>query len=262
MRTYRVPSVERAFKILDEIGSAGKGLTLAEVTEKTGIAKTTAFMVLTVLERVDAVRQVEGRYFLGSHLATLGGQALQRFDFRSIAEPVMEELSQKTGFTVHLGVLDHRNVIFVGKIESEGFIRFSSYVGLAQPFHVSSLGKAIVAFLPSDRIDELLKYPLERRTPYTITDPQDLREALAVIKAQGYAVEDEEDEEGVRCIGAPIFDHRNDVAGAISVTAVRADLPVESFPAVSQLVIQAAQRVSQRLGASLRLDVVPRAGDD
>ena len=250
MRSYRVPSVERAFTILDEVGLAVQGLSLVEVTEKTGYAKTTVFMLLTVLERLGALRQVEGRYFLGGHLASLGGQALQRLDLRSIADPVMRSLSEQTGFTVHLGVLEKCQVVFIGKIEHEGFIRFSSYVGLSQPFHVSSLGKAIAAFLPEDRINELLQCPLDRRTRYTITERTDLLEALKVIRTQGYAIEDEEDAEGVRCIGAPIFDHDAAAVGAISVTAVRTGLPVEAFPEVSRLVVGSAQEISESLGTT------------
>lgn len=249
MRSYRVPSVERAFSILDEVGLAPRGLALMEITEKTGYAKTTVFMLLTVLERLGALRQVEGRYFLGGHLAALGGQALQRLDFRTVADPVMRSLSEQTGFTTHLGVLERCQVLFVGKIEHEGFIRFSSYVGLSQPFHVSSLGKAIAAFLPEERMTELLQCPLERRTRYTITEPNALLQAMQVIRRQGYAVEDEEDAEGVRCIGAPVFDHHGAVIGAVSVTAVRAELPVEAFPDVSRQVVAAAQQISQSLGA-------------
>ncbi len=248
MRSYRVPSVERAFVIMDQIGLAPRGLSLMEITEQTGFPKTTVFMLLTVLERLGALRQVEGRYFLGSHLATLGGQALRRLDLRTVADPVMRRLSEQTGFTVHLGVLEQCEIIFIGKIEHEGFIRFSSYVGLAQPFHVSSLGKAIAAFMPPERIESLLECQLKRRTRYTITDPESLRCALEVVRRQGYAVEDEEDEEGVRCIGVPIFDHNGDVVGAVSITAVRASLPVETFPQYSESVIQAGREISRLLG--------------
>lgn len=251
MQKYRVPSVERAFRIMDEIGLASQGLSLMQLTERTGLPKTTIFMLLTVLERIGALRQTKGQFYLGGHLATLGGQALQQLDLRVVAEPVMQSLSDRTGFTVHLGVLERGQVIFVGKIEHEGFIRFSSYVGLAQPFHVSSLGKAIAAFLPPDEIEPMLQRPLGRRTRYTITEPETLRRALEVVRSQGYAIEDEEDEEGVRCIGAPVFDHAGHVVAAVSITAVRADLPVEAFSDFSREVITAAREISQLLGSSV-----------
>ncbi len=253
MRNYRVPSVERAFIILDQVGLSPQGMSLTEITESTGFPKTTVFMLATVLERLAVLRQVEGRYFLGAHLATLGGQALQRLDLRTVADPVMRELCDQTAFTVHLGILEQCHVIFVGKVEHEGFIRFSSYVGMAQPFHVSSLGKAIAAFLPDERQIALTSCPLIQRTRYTITDPEALLKALAVVRLQGYAVEDEEDEEGVRCVGAPIFDHDQQVVGAVSITAVRTNLPVEAFPQTARLVIQAAEEISRLLG-SLKQD--------
>lgn len=249
MRNYRVPSVEKAFAMLDQIGRAPQGMSLAEITEITGFPKTTVFMLATALERIAVLRQVDGRYFLGGHLATLGGQALQRLDLRSVADPVMHRLCDQTGFTVHLGILEQCHVIFVGKVEHEGFIRFSTYVGLAQPFHVSSLGKAIAAFLPEDRLRALITCPLTRRTRYTITEPEAFLKAMEVVRRQGYAVEDEEDEEEVRCIGAPIFDHDGQVVGAVSITAVRTSLPVEGFSHTAQLVMQAAAEISRQLGA-------------
>lgn len=262
MRNYRVPSVERAFAVMDEIGIASNGLSLTELIERTGFAKTTVFMLVTVLERIGALRLVGGRYYLGGHLATLGGQAVKRLDLRNVAEPVMQSLSDRTRFTVHLGVLDRCHVVFIGKVEHEGFIRFSSYVGLTQSFHVSSLGKAIAAFLPEERFNTLLQCPLERRTPYTITSPDVLRRAIDAVRKQGYAVEDEEDEMGVRCVGAPIFDHSGQVVGAVSVTAVRADLPVESFPVISEQVISAAEDISAQLGGSYpRTDLATRSDE-
>lgn len=240
--------VRRAFRILDEISRAPSGLTLADIVAGTGFAKSTTFLTLAELHVVGAVRHEQDRYFLGPHLATLGGQALYRLDLRTVALPHMQRLVEATGFSSHLGILDQCNVIFIGKVENANFIRFSTYIGMAQPFHLSSLGKAIAAFLPPAELDALLTCPLVQRTPFTITDPSELRSRLEMARQQGYAFEDEEDAEGVRCVGAPIFDAERQVVAAVSVTAVRSSLPVELFSKIGGLVVKAAAAISRDLG--------------
>lgn len=250
-RTYRVPSVERAFRILEEISAAPNGLGLADITERTGFPKTTVYMLLTVLRDLGVLRQDDAQYVLGPVLAKLGGQALRRLDLRPLAMPYMQRLVEQTGFTSHLGVLRGQDLIFVAKVESEGFIQFSTYPGMTQAFYLSSLGKAIAAFLPEPELEALLaNCTFVRKTNYTITDAAMFRRVAAIIRRQGYAVEDEENEEGIRCIGAPVFDHEGRVIAAISVTALRNHLPVEDFPRVAQLVMEAANGLSREMGCS------------
>lgn len=250
-RTYRVPSVERAFQILEEVGRVTSGMTLAEVTERTGIPKTTAFMLVSVLRDMGVLAQHDAQYVLGPMLAKLGGQALRRMDLRAVAGAHMQRLAEQTGFTSHLGVLSGQELIFIDKVESERFIQFLTYPGMSQQFYLSSLGKAIASFLPEEELETLLeRCRFIRKTNYTITDATAFRQIAAAIRSQGYAIEDEENEDGVRCIGAPIFDHDGRVAAAISVTALRSHLPVESFPRVAAMVIAAANGVSQQMGCS------------
>lgn len=247
MRSYKLPPIERAFTVLDLIAAAPAGLSLSEITELAGFPKTTAFVVVSALRDQGALRLEGTQYFLGPKLAELGGKAVQRLDVRAVAMPHMQKLSEQTGFTVHLGVLEGTQVVFVEKVEGGGFIRFGTYVGLSQPFHLSSLGKAIAAHLPQDKLEEMLRVPFIRRTRYTTTDPVAFQDMLAAVRQQGFAVEDEENEEGVRCIGAPIFDGSGIVA-AISITAVRSQLPAESFTPVGAFVVQAANGISAELG--------------
>lgn len=250
-RTYRVPSVERAFQVLEVISQSPNGLTLSEITERTGIPKTTAFMLVSVLRDMGVLGQHDAQYMLGPILAKLGGQALRRLDLRTLAAPYMQRLMEQTGFTSHLGVLTGQELIFIDKVESERFIQFLTYPGMSQPFYLSSLGKAIASFLPAEEFEALLAgCPFVRKTDYTITDADAFRRIASVIRAQGYAIEDEENEEGVRCIGAPIFDRDGRPAAAISITALRSQLPVEDFPQVAALVIEAANGVSLQMGCS------------
>ncbi|MDA8346939.1 MAG: IclR family transcriptional regulator [Thermaerobacter sp.] len=251
MATYKAPPIERAFAVLELVGAASSGLTLADLVEATELPKTTVFVVVSSLRDLGALRLEDTRYFLGPKIAELGGQAVQRMDIRSVALPHMQRLAEQTGLTVHLGVLGGSTVHFVAKVETEGFIRFNTYVGLTQPFHLSSLGKAIAAYLPEEQLEAALRTPLVRRTRYTTTEPATFRDHLLAVRRLGYAVEDEENEEGVRCIGAPIFDGSGNVA-AVSVTAIRSQLPVEAFADTSTLVMSAANAISGDLGGAVR----------
>lgn len=251
MATYKAPPIERAFAVLELVGAAPTGLTLADLVEATKLPKTTVFLVVASLRDLGALRLEDTRYFLGPKIAELGGQAVHHMDIRAVALPHMQRLAEQTGLTVHLGVLGGANVHFIAKVETDGFIRFNTYVGMSQPFHLSSLGKAIAAYLPEDELEEALREPLVRRTRYTTTDPVTFRDHLVAVRRQGYAIEDEENEEGVRCIGAPVFDGSGNVA-ALSVTAIRSQLPVESFPDTAARVMAAADAISAELGGVVR----------
>ena len=249
MRTYKAPPIERAFTVLELVGAASSGLSLADLVESMGLPKTTVFVVVSSLRDLGALRAEGNRYFLGPKIAELGGQAVHRMDIRTVALPHMQRLAEQTGFTVHLGTLEGSDVHFIAKVEGGGFIRFNTYVGMSQRFHLSSLGKAIAAYLPEEPLMEALREPLIRRTRYTTTDVSAFREILAVVRRQGYAVEDEENEEGVRCIGAPVFDGSGNIF-AVSVTAIRSQLPVEAFADTATLVIAAANAISAEVGGA------------
>jgi DNA-binding IclR family transcriptional regulator len=127
-------------------------------------------------------------------------------------------LRDRTGETVHLGVLEAGQVVYVEKLESPGPLRMASMVGRIVPAHSTALGKAMLAYLPGAGGADRGEARLVRRTPNTITDPARLFQELAAIRARGYSIDNVENEEGIRCVGAAIFDHRGRVAGAVSVS--------------------------------------------
>lgn len=258
MRQDKRSPIERAFRVLDVVAAEAHGLSLADIVRTLELPKTTVFMVVSSLRAVGALRLEGDRLMLGPTVAKLGRQAVERMDLRTVALPHMGQLAEQTGLTVHLGLLVGPNVTFVGKVEGPSFIRFNTYVGLVQPFHISSLGKAIAAYLPEAELDELLKEPLARYTPYTTTDPAALKRNLAMVRRQGYAVEDEEHEEGVRCVGAPIFGADGRVA-AVSVCAVRTQLPLDALVDTATLVMQVARKISSELG--IAPDLTADAGE-
>jgi DNA-binding IclR family transcriptional regulator len=181
----------------------------------------------------------DGKYTIGTKFLTLGAAILNKLDIRQLALPHMQKLMESTRFTVHLAILDQGEALFIEKLENQGFVKFSTYIGQRQLVHVSGVGKALAAYIPESLLHEILQAKgLPQKTENTITSVAEFKAVLKFIREQGYAVEDEEGELGVRCIGAPIFDAQNRLKAAISVTALRAEMTVTEIPLIGAKVKQ------------------------
>jgi DNA-binding IclR family transcriptional regulator len=254
----RVPSVERAFQILEVVAASPDGLPFSAIYKQTGCSKGTASARLAQLVRLRVLERVGQRYVLGSRMGRLRLPASDPRDVQEIAGPAMARLVEETGLTSHLGVLNGEELVVVRKLESDGFVRFSSYVGMVQPFYLSSMGKALFAFLPAEEADALAENcTFQLHTGRTISDAAALAREAQGIRRLGWALEDEESESGVRCIGAPIFDPMGKPIAAISVTATTAQLPPEAYSSTARHVLEAATAVSNLLGWR-----APSPGDD
>lgn len=249
-RQYSVPALEKAMAILELLGRATGTHTATEIHTTLGLPKATTFMILNVLERYQMVkRSADNRYTIGLKVYELGTRYLSRLDIVETARPHLELLVKQTQLTGHLGVLQGTSLIYADKEESTGMIRFSTFAGLRSDIHTSSLGKAIAAWLPEVELETLVsQMDLGRYTPNTIIDKAEFVAELARIRAEGYAVENEEGELGVRCVGAPIRDGRGGVVAAISVTGVLSQIPLDRIESLSVDVRGAADGVSRELG--------------
>jgi len=155
---------------------------------------------------------------------------------------------EKTGETVHLAILDENEVLYINKIESLKTIRMYSRVGRRGPVYCTGVGKALLAFQPSHKIEEIIASGLAPQTEHTIVDPETLRRHLADVRARGYAIDNEEIEIGLRCVAAPVRDHSGNVIASISVAGPSQRLTKERLISFSPDVIATADTVSQRLG--------------
>ena len=254
LRTYHVPALEKAIRILDLVAQSGRELAATEIATTLQIPRATTFIILTVLERYELLKKTDqGRYVIGVKLYKLGLSYIPELDIVKLARPHLERLMAETGFTSHLGILDDGRTLFVDKVEPNAFVRFSTFPGMRSDIHMSSLGKAIAAHLPPEQVTAIVtRVGLGAYTPKTITDTDRFAEELAHIRATGYAIEDEEGELNVRCVGAPIFGADGAVVAAISITALLSQLPESSFAATAAAVCAAACRVSKALGYSAK----------
>src|SRR3989441_6678261 len=248
---YKVQVLDRALAIIDALSAAEEDASLAELSEKVKLHKSTVHRLVTILEghRIIERDPRTGHYHLGLRLFELGTIAIGRFNIRERARPHLEHLLYEVEETVHLCALDAGEVLYLDKMEPVRSVRMASRIGRRNPAHCTSVGKAIMAFLPESETDDLLRqHGLKRMTAKTITTPSELKADLKLIRDRGYSIDNEENEEGVRCIGAAVLDHSGRPIAAISVSAPSFRLPMDKVPAVAASVCRAAAALSQESG--------------
>ncbi|MCR4431294.1 MAG: IclR family transcriptional regulator [Tepidanaerobacteraceae bacterium] len=245
-----VQSIERALKILEEMAEEREGLGVTEISRRLALHKSTVHRLLSTLMIFGYVEKdhYTEKYRLGMKLLYLGGAILERMDLRREAHELLKQLSKEVNETVHLVVPDGRSVIYVDKIDSSRTIRMYSQIGRRAPMHASAVGKVILAFYPEDFAREIVDEGLEKYTPKTITDPGELMEHLKTVRARGFAVDDEENEEGIRCIGAPIFDYSGKVVGALSISGSTVTVTPDKLNCFIEKAIECASRISKKMG--------------
>ncbi len=250
-REYSVQSVVRCFRIVDTIAGAEQEIGAQQISRLVGLHISTAFRFLQTLAQNGVLEQnpETGKYRLGLKLLAWGMQVLRQMDLRRDAIALLRELNEKTHETVHMCVYDRDAAIYIEKIESPAPLRGFSEVGKGAPLHCTGVGKVLMAGLSDQDLDSLLKrYPLRRFTPNTITQARAMKKELERIRAQGYAIDDEEHEPGIRCVAAPIRNHTGKVIASISIAGRTTSVTPARVPELIHTVRETAQRISARLG--------------
>jgi DNA-binding IclR family transcriptional regulator len=248
---YKVQVIDRAVGIIDALAGDRPDRGLTEIAEELHLHKSTVHRLLMILERHRMVEREPhtGRYRLGLRLFELGSLAIARFSIRERARHHLERLVADVDETVHLCVLDSGEVLYVDKIEPSRSVRMASRIGRRNGAHSSAVGKAIQAHLSESDVDDLLrKLGQGRFTARTIVTPADLKAELKAARKRGYAIDNEEGEEGVRCVGAAVLGHNGLPLAAISVSAPTFRLPMEKIPSVAAAVCAAARQLSAESG--------------
>lgn len=250
-RDYSIQSVERSFKILQAIAGAEEEIGTLEISAAVGLHISTVFRFLQTLAKARVVEQnaATGKYRLGLTLLTWGMQVLRQIDLRREAHPLLRALSEKTGETVHMTIYDRDAAIYIAKIEGTVPLRGFSEIGKGGPLHCTGVGKVLMAALSDKELAELLhRYPLQRFTPNTISERAELRTELKQIRAQGYALDNEEHEPGIRCVAAPIRNHTGAVVASISLAGRTTSVTLQRVPELIEVIKDTAKKISARLG--------------
>lgn len=245
--TTPVPALDKTVKICDYLFNS-PGATFSQIQQDLGLPKSSTSSLLNALVDHHLLRLEKGRFFLGLKLYEWGNRSLEQFDIRNVALPVLEKLREQTDLTCHLGILDEVAPIYVLKLENTQPIGIRTWVGKKLPLHSSGVGKALCAWLPAEKIDQLL--PEERLpsfTATTITSKTLLMQEFARIREQGWAFDNAEDSPGIYCIAAPVFNRSREVIAAVSISGVELQMPEDCIPRYSVLVREACQALSAKL---------------
>ncbi|MFI6929538.1 IclR family transcriptional regulator [Streptomyces sp. NPDC050287] len=226
------------------------GVTLTDLADGLGMSKSTVLRLVAPLRDVRLVDQDpdSGRYRLGPQNALLGQAYLERRDTRQITSPVLHRLSADSGETVHLVTFDPPEIVYIDKVESNQPVRMHSRIGNRQPAYCTATGKVFLAHSPDDVVEKVIAAGMPARTPATITTPERLREELARIRRRGYAVDDVENEQDIRCVAAPVHDHTGEVTTAVSVSGPAARVTRDRVQELGALIVAATGAITESLG--------------
>lgn len=248
-----IKSLDRAMEVFEYL-STTPGTTLSELSADTGQAPATAYRILVTLQARGLVEFDPGPqlWHIGPRAFVIGARYLRRTSLVERARPVLRRLMEATGETANLGIARDGDVLFVSQVETHASIRAFFPPGTLSPMHASGIGKAILSQLSPERRRALLPpSALQAFTGRTLTDHERLDADLAIAHARGFAIDDEEKTEGMRCIAAPVFDLHGEVVAGVSVSGPSARVSDAELPRLARAVTAAARDISGALGAGV-----------
>ena len=250
-----VQTIERTSLILDILGQNPQGISIRELSTKIKLPKGTTHRLVSSLAYFGYARQdpKTRNYSLGLKLVELGNLLLGQLDLRKEAEPFLRDLAERTKETVHMVFLDRDEIVYIDKVELDhnpGGLRMASRVGLRNPAHSCAVGKVLLSHLTEEELDHVIKEKgLPKRTENTIFNSSQLKEHLKLVRAQGYAIDDEENERGIRCIAAPIYNEAGKAVAAVSISGPAFQVTKKVIQeTLKKEVMETAFKISQRLG--------------
>ena len=241
----------KTLEVLEVLASAKEGLGVTEISRTLGLSKSTVHRILMALVNRQYVLkdEVTRRYRLGFKLLLLSSQVLDSLELRQLARPELVELANRSRETVHLVWLEGNEGVYVEKIDTPETIGLLSRVGKRVPLYSTAVGKSMLAFMDAERLNSYLqKVNLVPITPHTITDAEKLKEHLAQIRRQGFALDYQENRLGVICVAAPIFQANGQVIAAVSIAGPDFRFTLDKAKELGPVVKEAALSISRKLG--------------
>jgi IclR family acetate operon transcriptional repressor len=247
-------ATEKTLSVLDalDVARAGGASRLGDIAARAQLPKSTTHRILRRLVDRGYARSVgDGVYVLGPRVLTMASDMLHELDATVVARPIVRALHGEVGHTVHFAALSDDEAVYLDKLVDPGLpYQFASRVGGRIPLHCTAIGKALLAAMPPPEArDVLSRRELVRRTPNTLVSPEALDEELELVRSRGFAIDDEENERNIRCVGSAVLDHRGEPTHAISVSALTVELGLGDAVALGPRVMAAAREVSAALGA-------------
>lgn len=253
-------SLERALQIMCAFNTDKNAYTLTQLAEAVGLPKATTTRLCSTLVKYNFMKfdNESMQYSLGIKLFELGSVVYTSFSLKNIAYPYLHQLQVRSGKASFLGILDNDELVYLDKKEGMANpIRFASQVGNIRPPYFGMLGQVLMAYMPGDEVDRILeKKPLSAFTKRSITDPYEFREKLALIKKQGYAVDEGGSINGITGIAAPVHNFSGDVVAAVGVGFISSSLDDKGSEGLIAEVLKTAGLISREMGYN---GVLPRS---
>ena len=253
---YPIKVLDKSLSVLELLLQQGSAMNMTEISERLEIYPSTIHRILDTLKHWGYVEQDSHtqKYQLGLKALELGMAKLHQMDLVREAAPYLKELVNQCNETVHLGVLEEGEVLYLAKEESSQTIRMISYVGKRAPLHCTSLGKVLLAYLSAEERKKILgEKVLPRLTEKTITDKRELEKELNKVKKQGFALDRGENEKDVRCIAAPIRNYQGEVIAAVSISGPAFRIDVNTQNNLKEALLETSKKISKRLGYNGKL---------
>lgn len=255
-----VQAVQRGFAVIKAFSAENPSLSMADVAQRTGLARAVARRYLFTLAELGCVMEREGRFTLTPKVLDLGFTYLSTMSVASIAQPLMEKAVAELHESCSLSVLDGREVVYVGRVPAKRIMSVNLVVGSRLPAHATSMGKVLLAYLPPEELDRFFDgHPLTKLSSRTVCDEGALRQVLAEVRQRGWALAEQESEDGIRSVAAPIWERGGKVAAAMNISAhasrvSRAEICRRHLP----ILLEATRVISIALGAAIS-DLTPPA---
>jgi DNA-binding IclR family transcriptional regulator len=246
---FFIRSLAKGMRVL-ELLSNNDALTVTRVARLMNVNRASSHRFLSTLKELGYVdKDDSSRYYLTTKVIELGMRVLDRFEIRKIAHPFLQELAAKFNETINLGYFNAEEVLTIDKIDSTEILRMDAGIGGREPAYCTSLGKAILAFLPENQLEEYLqRTELTPFTPNTVVSIDKLKDELMHIKENGYAIDDEELSVGLRCVGAPLFSHNGQALYAISISGPSIRMGSKRMGEMQRELNKICQNLSGKLG--------------
>jgi len=253
---YPIKVLDKSLSILETLLQHNPPMSMTEISEKLGLYPSTIHRILDTLKHWGYVEQVPNnqKYQLGLKVLELGMTKFHQMDLVRESTPYLKELVNQCNETVHLGILEEGEVLYLAKEESSQTIRMISYVGKRAPLHCTALGKVLLTYLSAEERKRILgEKVLPRLTEKTITDKEELEKELNKVKKQGFALDRGENEKDVRCIAAPIKNFQGKIVAAVSISGPAFRIDVNTRNNQKEALIEISKKISKRLGYDNRL---------
>jgi len=244
-----IKSVAKALSIIDYINKNDK-VTLQDISKNIEIPKSTALGIIKTLEQFCYINKLEDKkYELGIYLFELGNNVRKKINLDVIAKPYLEKLAEETGETVNLAILDKEEVLLLDKYKPDYGFQIGAQIGTRLKPHCIAVGKVLISHLSEDALDEIIETNgLQKKTYNTITDREELIKHLKTVREEGFAEDNGELMEDMKCIAAPIFDHHGINIAAISISSLESKLKGNKFKKAKKLLLQSSRQISTDLG--------------